>query len=251
MTRKSIITVAGGALATALLAVGPAAAQGYGHGHGGHQVHRPHHAGHVCYEKVTTPDVYGFVKKRVLVKEGVWESKDIAAVTKIIDRKVEVEPGRWEVKSTPAVIETREKQVLVSPEHTIWHVTPPVYKTERVAKPVHTGGHGHGGGYGHKKENAVLSYDRQVLVEPAKRHAEVKPAVYKTVKFQVVVEHAKHQKIWHPPVYETKQEEVVIAPAHQTKVFHAPVYDWKQEKVLVKHGHTFARPVHKAYGEKC
>jgi hypothetical protein len=196
MAIKQTLTAIGGVLGAAVLIAGPAAAQGYGHG--GHYVeHKP---AHVCYEHVTTPEVYGTVKKQVVVKEGVWETKDIAAITKIIDKKILVKAGEWETKTTPAVFEAREKQVLVEPAKVIWHVTPPVFKTERVSKPVETG-------YGHK-ENAVLTFDKQVLVEPAKKHAEHKPAIYKTVKFNVLVTPEHHEKIWHPPVFETKQEEV-------------------------------------------
>lgn len=161
--------------------------------------------------------------------------------------------GEWETKTTPAVYETRERQVLVEPAKVIWHVTPPIFKTERVSKEVKSGyGHdqGYGHGHGHSK-NAVLSYDKKVLVEPAKRHAEHVAAVYKTEKYSVLVTAEHHEKIWHKPVYETKQEEIVVHPARQIKVYHQPIVEWRDEKVLIKAAHTFKRPIYKAYGEKC
>jgi len=250
MAIKQILTVVGGVLGSAVLVAGPATAQGYGHqAPHGHYVQ--HHQPQVCYEHVTTPEVYGTVKKQVVVKEGSYETKEIAAITKIIDKKILVKAGEWETKVTPAVFETREKQILIEPARVIWHVTPPVFKTERVSKQVETGyGHGHRYGHGHK-ENAVLTFDKQVLVEPAKKHAEHKPAIYKTEKFNVLVTPEHHEKIWHPPVFETKQEEVLIAPARQIKIFHPPVVEWQAEKVLIKAAHTFKRPIWKAYGEKC
>ncbi|MEO8652073.1 MAG: hypothetical protein ABI391_07200 [Hyphomicrobiaceae bacterium] len=250
MAIKQILTVVGGVLGSAVLIAGPAAAEGYGHGgYGGHYVeHKP---AHVCYEHVTTPEIYGTVKKQVVVKEGSYETKEIAAITKIIDRKILVKEGEYETKTTPAVYETREKQVLIEPARTIYHVTPPVFKTERVSHPVETGyGHGQGYGQGHG-HNAVLTYDKQVLVEPAKKHAEHKPAIYKTEQYTVLITPVQYTKIFHPPVYETKQEEVLIAPARHFKIFHPPVVEYQDEKVLIKAAYTFKRPIWKAYGEKC
>jgi hypothetical protein len=241
---KRQIAALGGSLAAMSMLAGAASAQGYGHQAHAFQVpthgyHAP--KAHVCYEKVVTHDVYGTVKKKVVKKEGYWETKEYPAEYGEVQKQVLVKAGKWEFQKEPAVYATKERNVLVEPEKTTIHLTPPEFKIEQVAHKVHTG-------YGHEK---TIVQQHKVLVKPAQKHAETKPAVYKTEAYQVLVKPEHVTKIWHKPVYETKVEKVIVKPAYQQKIYHPPVFDFVEEKVLVKKGHEFTRPVWKKYGEAC
>lgn len=215
MSMKPIVISTLTGLTALLSATSSASAQGYGNGHGGY-AHAP--KAHVCYEKFSTPDVYGIVRKPVVKTEGRWEIKQIAAVYGEAHRKVLVQEGRWEVKSEPAVYENRERKVLVAPAKEIVHVTPPVFRIEKTKHKVHDD-------YGHEH---YVTKARRIQEQPAKQSVEKTEAVYKTETVKVLVKPAHHTRIWHPPVY-----------------------DYVEQKVLFRKGQTYARPVYKAHGEAC
>ncbi len=238
MSRINILTAVGGILAATVLTAGGASAQGYGHRHV-HQGYAP--KTHVCYEKISTPDVYGTVQKAVIKEAGRWEVQEIAAVYAEREIKVLVKPEWHEPKVEAAVYEERERKVLVAPEKKIVHVTSAVYKTEYVSHKVSDG-------YGRQ---TYATSGQQKLVEPAKKEVAVTPAVYKSETYKVLVKPERHYKVAHAAVYETKVEKYIAKPAYQHKVYHKPVIEYVEEKVIVKHGHSFTRPVHKAHGEAC
>ena len=238
MIRTSFLTAIGGILAATALTAGGASAQGYGH-QTAHQSYAP--KTHVCYEKVSTPDVDGTVKKAVIKEAGRWEVQEIPAVYAEREIKVLVKAEWHEPKVEAAVYEERERKVLVSPEKKIVNVTSAVYKTEYVSHKVKDA-------YGHEK---YATTGQQKLVEPAKKEVAVTPAVYKTEAYKVLVKPERHYKVAHAAVYEARTEKYIAKAAYQHKVYHKPVIEYVEQKVLVKHGQSFSRPVYKAHGEAC
>jgi hypothetical protein len=226
-----------GVAAAFTLAAGSASAQGYAHPHG--HGHQPTH--HVCYLKVTIPDVYQTVRKPVVKAEARWETKEVPAEYGEVVKKVLVKAGYWKQTPIAAVYETREKQVLVSPEKEIVHVTPPQFKIERYAQKVVDG-------YGHAK---VIWHERKVIVKPYEKKVEKVAAVYKTEKFQVLVKPASVHNEYIAPVFEARKEKVIVKPAAQHKIYHPAVVEWVEAKVLVKKAHVVEKPVWKKHGEAC
>lgn len=171
MFTSKLIAAAAAVISVAGIA-SSSSAQDYGHGHGGYA-----QLTHVCYEKFSTPDVYGTVKKAV-VKEA----------------------GRWEVQTTEAVYAIKERKVLVEAGKEIVHVTPPTYKIEKTSHKV-------ADHYGHER---YVTHASKVRVDDGKQTVEKTEPVYKTEQVKVLVKPATATKIWHPPVYGYVEEKVLL-----------------------------------------
>lgn len=220
-------------LASSLLPMATVSAQGY--------VQTQQHQQQVCHVEVKTEPEYRVFTKAVVKEAGRWEIKDHPAVYGEVTKKVLVKAGEWETKVTPAIYEDRERQVLVKPEHVIVRVTPAVFKTEKVEKKTldRTG------------KEQVVYVEQQMLIEPAKKHVEKQPAVYKAEAFRILTKPEHRERIYHQPVYHDKVEKVLVKAASQEKIYHKPVVEKVEEKVQVKPAGVIKKVVYKPHGQPC
>jgi len=82
----------------------------------------------------------------------------------------------------------------------------------------------------------VRHVEREVVVKPTRRVAQVTPAVYKHVARRVFVAPGSVQKVYHPAVTGWVTHPVVLKRARTYSVYTPAAVGNRQDRVLVRHG---------------
>ena len=199
-----------------------------------------------CYEKVKQPDVYATVQRPVVVRPAFTQVVTSPPVTEYRAEKVLVREGSWHSVEQPAEYASRTERVLVRAAETNYIDEPPVTRTVResvVVQPAssrweHSRGFLGRGERMCQVEVAAVTRDveRQVVVTPGRRVAQVQPAVYENVTRNVIVRPASHQKVYEPPVYSWANRQIVVREAQQHVIQHPAVTSVEHRQVLVREG---------------
>ncbi len=240
MNLRTLAAVA--AISTAIGFAGPAIAFDHGcggwHSGGGRAI--------ACYEKVKQPDVYATVQRPVVMRPAFTQVVTSPPIIENRAEKVLVRPGSYHAIEQPAEYATRTERVLVQPAHTTYVDEPPVVRTVResvVVQPASVHWEHSRGFLGRGERMCQVAVpavtrdvERQVVVSPGRRVAQVEPAVYENVSRQVLVRPASVQKVYEPPVYSWANRQIVVRPAYSHVIQHPPVTGYEHRQVLVREG---------------
>ncbi|MDB5532517.1 MAG: hypothetical protein JWO28_832 [Hyphomicrobiales bacterium] len=153
-----------------------------------------------CYQRVTTPPVYGAVQEQVMVSPPRTVALQSPAEYGEVTERIVTRPARSYARSIPAITQSVAEQVMVQPGGKVWSVTRDAYGREVgcwvMQPPVY---------------NTVY---RTVVVQPASVTYETEPAEYATVRRPVQVRPAQTYYQNTPATYATQTRQVMVQPGY-------------------------------------
>lgn len=198
-----------------------------------------------CYERYSTPPVYGTVTENVQVNPGYTHVEVSAPVFGTATREIPIVGQRIVQRRVPATYAIYEERVLLEPARTVKRRAPAVmatrYKTvkvaggyawewrvikgkrvlckvqyparyEKVAYQVKVAS----GGWVHEQIPARYGYKaRKVLVTPESTESYVLAPEYETVVEQVLIRPKQIRRYDVAPSYTTRTREVVVSPGSE------------------------------------
>jgi hypothetical protein len=151
-----------------------------------------------CYQRVTTPPVYGAVQEQVMVTPPHTVALQSPAEYGEVTERIVTRPARSFARPVPAITQSVAERVMVRPASKVWSVTRDAYGREIGCWVV---------------QPAVYStVYRTVVVQPASVTYETQPAEYAIVRRPVQVRPAQTYYQSVPATYATQTRQVMIQP---------------------------------------
>jgi hypothetical protein len=155
-----------------------------------------------CYQRVTSPPIYGAVHEQVMVSPpGTVALQSPAEYGEVIERIV-TRPARTYARPVPAITQSVAERVLVQPRRKVWSVTRDAWGREI--------------GCWIEQPAVYSTVYRTVVVQPAGVTYETEPAEYATVRRPVQVRPAQTYYQSTPATYATRTRQVLVQPGYDS-----------------------------------
>ena len=155
-----------------------------------------------CYQRVTSPPVYGAVQEQVLVSPPRTFAYRSPAEYGEVTERVLARPSRSFARHIPAVTQSIAEQVMVRPGGKVWSVT--------------RDGWGREIGCWVEQPPVYGTVYRNVVVRPASVIYETEPAEYATVRRPVQVRPAQTYYQTVPATYAAQIRQVMVQPGYDS-----------------------------------
>lgn len=198
-----------------------------------------------CYERYSTPPIYGDVTENVQINPGYRHIEVSAPIYGTATREIPVVGQRIVHQHVPATYAYHEERVLLEPARTIKRRAPAVMETryknvkvaggyawewrvikgkkvlckvkyparyEKIAYQVNVAS----GGWVHEQVPARYGYKtKKVLVAPESTESYVLAPEYETVVEEVLIQPKRKRVIDVPPTYQTRTRQVLVDPGSE------------------------------------